>query len=249
MNISFLSHSIFGTKHLIILAICITAIVLCSIYCKKLSLDQARKIVLGVGIVSETIKVFYYIIQNEATHGGYLPKTDLPFHLCSIQIILIMVASFASSQKVRKLIYGFMMPTCLCGGIAALLIATSSSLNGMLILSIQYFGYHVAIVAFAIFLLRSDEIKFDIKDYFNTLKMLALFAFAAIYVNSILNDGSGKINFMYVVKAPQEGLPFLNTNHGWLVYFCHYAFTAVFCLSLCYIKPIINGIKSLKLKK
>ena len=80
MNIV-LSHGLFGTKHRIILVVCLLLIVLGFIFSKKLSFEKIIKVMLGVGIVSEVIKVFYYIIANEATHGGYLPKTDLPFHL------------------------------------------------------------------------------------------------------------------------------------------------------------------------
>ena len=73
--------------------------------------------------------------------------------------------------------------------------------------------------------------------------------FVAVYVNSIVDDGSGKINFMYVVSPPQSGLPFLNENHGWLVYIAHYACLVLFCVTTCYLKPIIEFFKTLKTKK
>ena len=136
----------FGTKHCIILAICVVAAVVAVFFGRKQPLDRLAKILLGVGLTSEFIKIFYYILANEATHGGILPKTDLPFHLCSIQIIFTAVLVYGKSDKFKELLLSFMIPSCLLGGLAALLIPTSSSLTGGWILSVQYFGYHVAII-------------------------------------------------------------------------------------------------------
>ena len=68
--------------------------------------------------------------------------------------------------------------------------------------------------------------------------------FFAIYINSIVYDGVSNINFMYVVSPPQSGLPFLTEKYGWLVYIVHYAFTVLFGITICYIKPIIAAIKA-----
>ena len=154
-----------------------------------------------------------------------------------------------------------MIPTCLIGGIAALVLATSSA-REVPVISIQYFGFHSAITVFAIYLLANKEIKFTVKDYRNVLIMLCVTFVVAIYLNSILYtaeysiDDSGNlvktyvdINFMYVVNPPQSNLPFLNKDHGWFVYIVHYAFLALFVVSLIYIKPIIIKIKSLFIKK
>ncbi len=232
----------FGTKHLIILAISLAAIILLSILTRKMKLETVCKLLLCVGIVSEITKIFYYIIDNEAEYGGVLPKTDLPFHLCSIQILLITIVNLVPSEKVKRFIFSFMMPSCLFGGIAALLIPTSSSLNGGIAITVQYFAYHVAIIVFAIKLMFSAEFKRTVKDYFNCLKCLLIMMFFAVYINSILYDGVSNINYMYVVSPPQDGLPFLNENHGWLVYIVHYAYLVLFCVTLFYIKPICSAI-------
>lgn len=236
-------HSIFGTKHLIILAISVLCIVFGSIATRKWNLKKLTKYLLVIGMVSELIKVFYYIMANEATHGGILPKTDLPFHLCSIQIIFVAVLVYSNSQKLKELLISFMIPSCLFGGIAALLIATTSSLNGGWILSVQYFGYHAAITIFAIVLLCGNVIKLTARHYVNCLKFLLVLMLFAIYINSILYDGESNINFMYVASPPQSGLPFLTEKYGWAVYMAHYAFTVLFCVTLCYIKPIITAIR------
>ena len=200
-------HSIFGTKHLILMAICAAAIVLGYLVSRKWDLEKLTKYMFTIGVISELIKVFYYIIANEAVYGGILPKTDLPFHLCSIQILFVAIARFINSQKIKELLLSFMIPSCLFGGIAAILIATTSSLNGMPILSLQYFGYHSAIVIFALVLLTSGVLQLTIRHYVNCLKFLVGLMLFAIYINSILYDGNPNINFMYVASPPQAGLP------------------------------------------
>ena len=237
-------HSIFGTKHLILVAICAAAIILGYLVSRKWDLEKLTKYMFSIGVVSELIKVFYYIIANEAVYGGILPKTDLPFHLCSIQILFVAIVRFANSQKIKELLLSFMIPSCLLGGIAAILIATTSSLNGMPILSLQYFGYHSAIVIFALVLLTSGVLQLTIKHYVNCLKFLVGLMLFAIYINSILYDGNPNINFMYVASPPQAGLPWLNEDQGWLVYMLRYSSLVVGCVTLCYIKPIYKAIRA-----
>lgn len=236
-------HSIFGTKHLIILAVSLVLIVGLFILSRKLKLKELFRIMLYVGIVSEIIKIFYYTVQNEATHGGVLPKTDLPFHLCSIQIIFIVILNISKNEKLKRFLLSFMLPSCLVGGIAALLIATNSSLNGMWILTAQYFLYHIALVVLALNLAASPEFKLSLSDYTSCLKMLLIIMFFAFYINSVLYDGESNINFMYVASPPQSGLPFLNEEKGWLVYIIRYAIVVISSVTLCYIKPVVLAVR------
>ena len=236
-------HSVFGIKHLIILAVCAVAIVGGWFCVRKQSLGAVFKKMLLVGIVSELIKVFYYTVTNEEVYGGILPKTDLPFHLCSIQILFLAILQWSNSRKIRDLLLSFMIPSCLLGGIAALLIATTSSLNGGWILTLQYFGYHCAIVVFALILMTSHALELTVKHYVNCLKFLVGLMLFAIYINSILYDGNAKINFMYVASPPQDGLPWLNEEQGWLVYILRYMILVVTCVTLCYLRPILRAIR------
>jgi len=237
-------HSLFGIKHLILLAVCAAAIVAAYFFARKWSLEKLTKVLFSIGVVSEFIKVFYYIIANEATYGGVLPKTDLPFHLCSIQILFVALVRFVPSRKIKELLLSFMIPSCLLGGIAALLIATTSSLNGGWILTLQYFGYHCAIVVFALTLLSGKTMELTAKHYVNCLKFLLGLMLFAVYINSILYDGNSNINFMYVVSPPQAGLPWLNEEKGWLVYILRYALLVVGCVTACYCRPIYKALKA-----
>jgi len=236
-------NELFGVKHIVLIAISIVAIIGFYFLSRKWKFSTTCKTLLAIAIVCEMIKTITYIVINEDKYGGILPKSDLPFQLCSIQLIFIAIVVFSKNEKIKRVLLSFMMPSCLFGGIAAILIATSSSLNVWPI-TIQYFFYHTCLCTFAIHLFTSKEYKWNIKDYFSTLIFIVCVFFFAIYVNSIVFDGSQSVNFMYVVDPPAKNLPFLNENQGWLMYMLKYALLVFVCISLCYIKPIIVSIKN-----
>ena len=235
-------HGLFGTKHIILIAASLLLFAIGYVFSRKLSFRVITRLMLYVGICSELIKVFYYIVQNEDTHGGVLPKTDLPFHLCSIQIIFILILNLSKNERIHELLISFMMPSCLIGGLAAILIATDSSRNGMWIITLQYFVYHAAIMVYALYLATSKEHKPTVKGYFSCLKLLLALMFFAVYINSMLYDGVSNINFLYVSGPPQPGLPYLNDDRGWLSYILRYAFLVLACVTLFYLKPILRAI-------
>lgn len=218
----------FSTKHIVFLLLAVAFIVIVLGLTKKKNIEFAIKWFLVIGIISETIKVFYYIVTND--NGNYLPATDLPFHLCSIQIIFLFILKMSDNQKIKRLLLAFMIPTGLFGGIAALMIPTSSSINGLLILSIQYFFYHAALITFSIHILRQHEMEFTIKDVKNVLKLLLFIGFMAIYINGILGPDTNA-NFMYVVRPPMDGLPLLNLDQGYMMYMIKYA--SLSCVLVC----------------
>lgn len=236
-------HEMFQTKHLIIVAFSLLLIAVLFIASKKISFAQVCKIAFCVGVASETVKIFTYIIINESVYGGILPKTDLPFHLCSIQILFIAVLNFSKNEKLKRFLKSFMYPSCLIGGFAAILIPTSSSLNNWAI-TFQYFLYHIAIIVLSLNICTRKENKLEVKDYFNSLKFVAGLFFFATYISSIVYDGESNINFMYVASPPVSGLPFLTEEYGWFVYIVHYACLVVFALTACYLKPIVVAVKA-----
>ncbi len=234
----------FGAKHLILLALSAAIIAGGSILTRKWDFAKLCKALFLTGIVSETVKILYYIVTNEADYGGILPRTDLPFHLCSIQILFVAAVVYCKNEKVRRVLLSFMMPSCLLGGVAALLLPTATALQGLPILSAQYFGYHCALIVFGLRLIRDPSL--NIKSYVNCIKVLCALFFFAVYINSMLYDDVSNINFMYVASPPMSGLPYLTEEHGWLVYIAHYGILAVFCVSLCYCRQIFSSLFSRK---
>lgn len=228
----------FTNKHIVFLIISIIYVFVILFLIKKKSIDFSIKWFLVIGIVSEVIKVFYYIVTND--NGNYLPATDLPFHLCSIQIIFLVILRTTTNQKIKRLLLTVMIPTGLFGGLAALFIPTSSSINGFLILSMQYFFYHATLIAFAIHVMRTIEIEFTVKDVLNCLSFLMLIGFLAIYVNGILGRESNA-NYMYVVRPPMDDLPLLNLNQGYIMYIVKYSILASLLVSLTFSKVFVKA--------
>ena len=235
-------YSLFGTKHLILIAVSILLVVCMYFSTKKWKFETVCKSLLVIAIISEIVKTFTYIVINEDKYGGILPKSDLPFQLCSIQLIFIIIVTITKNEKIKRCILSFMLPSCLFGGIAAIAIATKSSLN-VLPITIQYFTYHSALCTFSIRLFTEKNFKWNIKDYLTSLVFVICALFFAIYINSMMYDGTSNVNYMYVVNPPEDNLPFLNKNGGWLAYMGKYALLVIICISLCYIKPIIVAIK------
>lgn len=144
----------------------------------------------------------------------------------------------------RQVLLSVMVPGCVFGGIAALLIATTSSLNGGWAITVQYFGYHAALAVWGVSVMFCRKAELTIWHYFTCLKcMLAIFLLA-VYLNSMLYDGTSTYNFMYVASPPAKGLPWLNEDQGWLVYIRRYALLVVGCVTLCYAVPIARAIKA-----
>jgi hypothetical protein len=48
---------------------------------------------------------------------------------------------------------------------------------------------------------------------------------------------------MYVVGPPQDNLPYLNDNDGWLSYIIRYMVLVVGCVGITYTGAIINSIR------
>ena len=262
ITFSFMDNGLFHFKHICILLVSITILAFWSSYAiRKLKLETFQKVCLIGGVCSEVVKAFTYTIANESTLGGYLPKGDLPLHMCSIQIILFAFLVFSKSEKIKRAIRCFQIPTCLIGGIGAMFVATNSSLN-MWPITITYFLYHILITSFALYLLIKDEPKLTIRDYLLGLAVYSGMIMVAIYLNSILyvyqpvyneageliNMKLSNVNFLYVVDPPTKGIPMLNEKHGWGVYIVHYLILFYTAITLVYIKPIIEYFKQKKTK-
>lgn len=248
----------FGTLHVTALIVSLVFIAAGTVLAKKVPFDKVCRSMLVIGIIAEFIKVFAYTLMNEPALDGYLPKTDLPLHLCSFQVVFMAILVLSKNENAKRVLRSFMLPTCLFGGLAAIFIPTSSAVGSLNVITFEYFGYHAAIVIFALRMLLGEDMHFAIRDYASCLVMLFVVMLAAVYINSILYNGVSdtnfvyevtdgvntgtiqltNVNFMYVVSPPVNGLPFLNEDHGWAVYFAHYLCLCVFCITLVYIKPV-----------
>ena len=210
----------FTTNHFIWLSIAIVIIVGYQLINKffKLSLDKNLTFLFAVCILSEIIKTAVNIEQGTGDKlGFYLDVSDLPFHLCSMQIFFVTaIKFFVKKEETRHTILCFMFPTMLLGGAIALFIPTVG-VSFTKVQVYQFFIFHSVIVAFAIYLITKKVIKLTFKSMLTTFEILAMLVFAAMWINSALNEYDA--NFFYLARPPMDNLPILNLNNGWFAYF------------------------------
>lgn len=229
----------FTTNHFIWLAICAVLIPLGLVFLRKNKwpLSRVLTVCCGLAVLSEYIKVFSMIHMLPAADSPglypFLEMGHLPFHLCTIQILLIFYARFAKPGNVRDAVLAFMYPTGAIGAFCALLIPSifPSSIDVSQAfthpLAYQYFLWHSALIILGFYIPLSGEIRLTKKHVFITCGMLMAAAFVSIYLNSALSAASyeaGKpvyvdylVNFFFTMQTP-IGIALTQKWH-WILYY------------------------------
>ncbi len=211
----------FSTNHFIWLALCAVLVIAGSIAAVKgkLPFEKTLTIVCALCVLSEIVKIFCVLISEERStdYGVFIKETDLPFHLCSLQLFFAFFAKLTKSQAKRDFMVTFMIPTCILGGFAALMIPTiSCSFTNPR--TYQYFLYHAGLIWFGVTAICQSGVKLDFKAFLKTMVTLLTIVWITFYINGITQ----KTNFLYLSKPPMDGLPILNMDNGWFVYFLSY---------------------------
>ena len=120
-----------------------------------------------------------------------------------------------------------MIPTGLLGGLAALLIPTITC-SFANVRTYQYFLYHAGLMWFAIFAITKKRNELGFKTFLKVLGGLGVAMVFAIYINGFTQN----TNFLYVAAPPMDGLPVLNMDNGWFVYFLSYLAVVIVVLLL-----------------
>jgi hypothetical integral membrane protein (TIGR02206 family) len=150
---------------------------------------------------------------------------------------------FIKNETTRAKIKSFMVPAMLIGAAMALFIPTA----GVDVTQPRVWEYmtcHGVLVFYGLYLMAIEKVNLGIKAYFNNLLILLGTVVVAFIMNSILVDGNA--NYFFLRKPPMDGLPILNLDNGWHVYFI--SLVAVACILIFLIQlPFI--IKEQKAKK
>ena len=214
----------FTYRHLVWLAICLVIIIVLtySFNKKRPSLNSVFTTALIIAALSETAKMISVIELVPSQNGElllpYIPLNHLPLHFCSIQIIFIIVAKFMKNEKKREVLLAFMAPTCVLGGIAALLLpsifTTTISVEQAFtsLVSYQFFIFHTMIISLGLIIVKSGYVDWSMKHFKNTLLIVYFFGLISIYLNSIFASPTyvdGKLvsvdfwtNFFFTYQNP-----------------------------------------------
>lgn len=211
----------FGLTHFIWIGISIVIIIGLLFIRKRfnLSFETVLTIMLVMSICSEVTKIFCNMEPApDGRTGLILDPGDLPFHLCSIQIFFMFAVKYIKNDIFREKMIGFMVPTMILGATIALFIPTVGT-EFNVVQVYQYFIYHAFLIFFSIYCLKQRFVNWSWGVYLRNIKYLGAIALVVTWINSMLSGVLPRVNFMYLVRPPMEGLPVLNLNHGWIVYF------------------------------
>lgn len=232
----------FSIQHIIwmVISVAIIAGLLFALKKKHPPLRAVLTTAFVICVCSELIKVFSCIEMVPSSGGSilypYLELQHLPFHLCSIQIFMILYCRFAKGDIIKspskQYILRFMYPTCAIGAAFAIILPsifnTTITVNQAFTHPIAYqtFIYHAVLIAFGIYVPMSGEVSFSWKTYRKTMVFFGLVTFMTLYLNSLFASATyqnGKLvsvdyvtNFFFVYKTP-IGLA-LNSKLAWMIY-------------------------------
>lgn len=214
----------FTWRHLLWLVIC-AGLIFATVRAynkKRPGMESVLTTALIIAVLSEITKMISVIelvpSQNGELMLPYLPLNHLPLHFCSIQIILIAAARFMKNEKHREALLAFMAPTCVIGGLLALLMpsifTTTISVEQAFTspVSYQFFIFHSMIIALGFIITRSGEIDWSMKHFRTTTLLVYLLGLVSIYLNSMLASptySDGKLvsvdfwtNFFFTYQNP-----------------------------------------------
>ena len=281
----------FGTNHIILLCISVVLIIGLSIVIAKTNIKFSTilNIMLVIWALSELIKLFsnmhYLILGADETYRiikvieyvgdkvkegdvlvrAFYPRSQLPFHLCSIQPIFILIVKLTKNEKLKDALLKLIFPTATLGAFIAIIICTITvRWNNPQVY--EYFFFHAFLVIFAISIVTKKQIEITWKSHLQTMGIMLLIFIASIWVNSILSvtsvDPSDIVlkstdidtyiytNFFYSMKPPLDGLPILNLDNGWFVYFITIVLIGLIAISLLQLPFIIkNALKAKEQRK
>lgn len=234
----------FTLAHFVWLSVIAVAIIALMILIRKLNVSNAvvQRIVF---VVLVALKIFHLSLSMKTLPDGgmVINQTQLSFHLCSITIYEIILINVIKNKKFVKVLKSFIVPCALIGAAMALLIPT----EGVDVATPrvwQYMLIHGTLVFYGCYLALIERVDMSFRAYGTNLKLLLAVVMVAFLMNSVLEQYD--TNFLFLRKPPMEGLPILNLNHGWFVYFICLAFVACLLLFLVHLVFILYAAKKRK---
>ena len=234
----------FTSAHFIWLAVIAAVIVAVSVALKKANAPHSA-VQKTVCVVLIILKLFHLSLSMKSSaHGGMIiDQTQLSFHLCSLMIYSVILINVFKNEKFVKTAKSFMVPCMLIGALMALLIPT----EGVDVATPrvwQYMLIHGVLVFYGFYLAIIERVDMSINAYLTNLKLLAGVTVLAFLMNSVLEEYG--TNFLFLRQPPMEGLPILNLDNGWYVYFISLTLVACALLLLVHLPFIIRDARKNK---
>ncbi len=181
---------------------------------KKPSIEKMLKVCLGLGLVSEEVKILTVmnilpmvepeILTSESgaklvylptgEYSPYLEMAHLPFELCSLMLVFIVIALLMKDGKWKSRLLSFMYIIGMIGGTLGIFLAyiTADYTSVQEYFSSprvwQYFLYHAMIVTLGLYLGFGGRHKASLNHWKYTMVFLAALDFPTFYLNSIFSQ-------------------------------------------------------------
>lgn len=189
-----MGFSTFGYVHLIWLAaILLFFVVSVGVY-RKLSAEKRTVMRNVVGIIVVLLEIIKDII---AAVLGYFSVGHLPFHLCGINILLIVFDMIKPTKTVQSFLYYF----CIPGAMLALLFPNWTVLPCLNFSHIHSFVIHAFLVLYPLLLVADSAVKAEIREIPKCILLLVGMAILIYFVNLLCDT-----NFMFLME-PETGNP------------------------------------------
>ena len=231
----------FTLGHLIWLGVFAILIALAIVLIRKFRVPQpvVQKTVLWMLI---PLKLFHLSLSMKASPDGglILQQSQLSFHLCSIMIYSVILINLVKNEKFVRTLKSFMVPAMLIGAAMSLLIPTEG-VDPSVPRVWQYMLIHAVLVFYGLYLMLIERVDLSLRAYVSNLKILLGIVALGFLMNSVLE--AYETNFLFLRKPPMEGLPILNLDHGWYVYFLTLAAIACLLVFLVHLPFVIRGAK------
>lgn len=179
----------FDGVHLTWLGLFVIAIVACTLWFGKMSQrgrDAFKRTLALSMVVMEALKILLLVLTDRF-RWGYLP-----FHLCGINIFLIV----AHAWKPTRLLDNFLYLICIPGALAALLFPNWTALPVTNIYHIHSSIVHILLVMYPAIQALNGKLDLDAKMVPKCLGLLVLMAIPIYGLNLLLGT-----NFMFLMRA------------------------------------------------
>ena len=202
----------FSTGHLMWICICACVIAVGYIACRirKPREDSLLRLCLALGVLSEAIKLFSVIrilpmvevaVKGEALdyiyagqYTPYLEMADLPFELCSLQIVFIAMMLFSKTPAWRSRLRALIYVTSVIGGLMGIVLAqvtvdysavreyfTSARIW-------QFFLYHSMVVILGLYMGFGPDSGVSLRSFKSTMGLLLMMDIPTFYLNSVFSQ-------------------------------------------------------------
>lgn len=192
----------YGLLHIVWLVIFVATLITVSRIYKKSDGEKRakiRKIVAWLIVADEIWKMFFLTI------GGRYIWEYLPFHLCSVNIFLILWHAYKPNKVVDNFLYLVGIP----GAVAAMLFPSWVKLPLFNFMHLHSFTIHTLLVLYPTMLTYAGDIKPQIKYIPKCIALLLAVCVPGIIANKLVDT-----NFMFLEEA-SAGSPLLIFENLW----------------------------------